>query len=412
MSEPSGLEANIRPERENYTSDNGAYSTQRTQSAEGPAEFIQTEVGTQPTISSSAESEEKPLEIKDSSTTVRVSDSSGSEGSSIAAKPAHPKLITQDLEAPAAESDLTPLEKFLADPMPSMYVGTAASAELAGRRIDSMYVWPPTPGTDSTAFDSEPSPLSLSGRPTSSYSKAQPGRGLLSSISELESSDFDRIKTNSPPPHFAENTPELSQVRLVAQSGSPIHMPNTTKPDITLLDLDILPSPQAVRIFDLSRRRSRSSLLGWSESSTGEVVRCDTPGLSVLDFHVRTAQNRAASPICQLQTEEHSMLLLSWGQDQSTQTSPVDDPTPAAKSTGGIERTTTCFSMACWLLCLCMALGSWFRADDKQLWLQANEMTRQRVLALGGQGWAQPSWLARISFDAENMLDIDRSRFA
>jgi hypothetical protein len=43
--------------------------------------------------------------------------------------------------------------------------------------------------------------------------------------------------------------------------------------------------------------------------------------------------------------------------------------------------------------------------------MQANQMTRASVLAFRGERWAASPWLARASFDVENVLHIDRSKF-
>ena len=46
--------------------------------------------------------------------------------------------------------------------------------------------------------------------------------------------------------------------------------------------------------------------------------------------------------------------------------------------------------------------------DDQQLWLDANDFTRRRVLELRDEKWMFPLWVLRCIFSLENMLSVDR----
>ena len=98
--------------------------------------------------------------------------------------------------------------------------------------------------------------------------------------------------------------------------------------------------------------------------------------------------------------------------DQGSQTETSKGAYKADKRQSGVIGAIQGSAIAWWLLILCLAISTWFNRDDRQLWMQANEITRQAVLEVRDETWAGPSWLAKMSFDVENMLKIDRSRFA
>lgn len=89
----------------------------------------------------------------------------------------------------------------------------------------------------------------------------------------------------------------------------------------------------------------------------------------------------------------------------------IEGELKAAQSESSVARKVEHSSTTWWLLLLCLALSWWFSQGDQQLWMQANEITRQRVVELRDERWAEPAWLARMRFDADNMLEIDRSMF-
>jgi hypothetical protein len=97
---------------------------------------------------------------------------------------------------------------------------------------------------------------------------------------------------------------------------------------------------------------------------------------------------------------------------QSTQPRTAGGKTGAEICRSSVESTVRRASISWWCMLLCLALLSWWCShNDKHLWMQANEMTRKSVLASRDERWAASPWLARISFDAANMLQIDRSMF-
>lgn len=89
----------------------------------------------------------------------------------------------------------------------------------------------------------------------------------------------------------------------------------------------------------------------------------------------------------------------------------IEGELKAGQCESSVTRNTEYSSTTWWLLLLCLALSWWFSQGDQQLWMQANEITRQRVVELRDARWAEPAWLARMRFDADNMLEIDRSMF-
>jgi myosin heavy subunit len=96
----------------------------------------------------------------------------------------------------------------------------------------------------------------------------------------------------------------------------------------------------------------------------------------------------------------------------NTQTRTSEGNTRAENAQSSVESTFRYASIVGWVLFLCLALSWWFSQNDKELWMQANAITRKSVVEWRDERWTASSWLARRSFDAENMLEIDRSVFA
>jgi uncharacterized coiled-coil DUF342 family protein len=331
LRESASVSTGERVEEAEHIPDQVAYSTQ---TSEPVAKEERTHAGTQKFATPSA-GDKRPEKLINDSPSVQTGDVLASDAENKVGEVGHTTKSTRTLEIPFGEGSL-------AEQMPSTFVDGTGPTEVPDSRINSMSVCPPTPRTDSTVIDSEPSPLSLNGRSNSFYGKARPGRARLSSISEVGTSDFDWFRTDSPPPRFAENTPELP----------------------------------------------------------------------TLDGRVGNVVSQAASTEFEVQTVYHNTEVRGEIEGHSTQGRTSEGRLKAKKSKSNVARKIQYVSIAWWLLLLCLALSRWLSRDEKQFWMQANELTRQGVLGLRDDRWAEPSWLTRMSFYAENVLEIDRSRLA
>jgi len=174
--------------------------------------------------------------------------------------------------------------------------------------------------------------------------------------------------------------------------------------DTTLYDSDVSPPMQPVKVFDFWNRRRRPGLQGWSEFKPAEF-RSGTEALYTLEQIASNPVVQANSKDSTMQTSENATSVSSKTDEQSNQLA-------KAKVKRQVESETKrghYLSTAWWVLLIWLGLLWWFNQDDRRLWLQANDITRKTVLALRDERWGRPSWLARTSFDAENMLSIDRT---
>jgi hypothetical protein len=354
----------------------------------------------------SLEDEKQPERSIHTSKSMQTGDSSTSDVENKAEKPESTIASTQTLEASAEQSDLSILERDRVGPMQSVPSSESSPTLLLKPRIKFLYVSPPTPRTNSTLLDSEPSPLSLSARLNSFHGGTRPSRALLSSIPErgvLDSHPF-RINSPPPPPPLAENTPELTKARLVGPRGSPLQMPWSPMSDTTLYDSDVSPLMQPVKVFDFWNRRRRPGLQGWSEFKPAEFG-SGTEALYTLEQTVSNLMVQANSKDSTMQTGENATDVGGQTDEQSTQLTKAKVKRQVESGTKGRYYPST----AWWVLLICLGLLWWFSQNDRRLWLEANDLTRKTVLALRDERWGGPSWLVRMSFDAENMLSIDRA---
>ena len=181
------------------------------------------------------------------------------------------------------------------------------------------------------------------------------------------------VKGTGPLSAAGERTPELTNERLVPSPGSPVWVPRTARLNFRFGTAEA-PALDSVATKIEKEPTSKNSSVG------------DTDG------------NR---------TENGGQQ-----EDQSTQTRTIDGNMEEGKAERGIAARIPHSSIAWWMLLLGLAFAWWLSEDHKQLWMQANEMTRQVVTGLRDERWAEPRWLARMSFTAENVLQIDRSVFA
>ena len=175
-----------------------------------------------------------------------------------------------------------------------------------------------------------------------------------------------------PLPAAEENTPELTNGRLVPPPGSPVWVPRTPRSDF----------------------RFGTAELPILDSTVSEVEKWTTSRNSDADTDGNRTENGG-------QTE-----------DQSTQTRTTDGKLEEGKGKSSGAAAIPYSSIAWWMLLLGLALSWWLSEDHKQLWMHANETTRQTVVGLRDERWAEPPWLARMSFTAENVLQVDRSMLA
>jgi len=337
------------------------------------------------------------------SKSMQTGDSSTSNVGNKAEKPESTIASTQTLEASVEQSELSTLERNRVGPMRSVPSSESGPTALLKPRIKFLYVSPPTPRTESTLLDSEPSPLSLSARLNSFHGEARPGRALLSSIPERGVLDSHPFRTDSPPPPFAENTPELIKARLAGPRGSPLQMPWSPMSDTTLYDPDVSPPMQPVKVFDFWNHRRQPGLQGWSEFKPAEF-RSGTEAFYALEQIVNNLVGQANAKDSTMQTGENAADVGGQTDEQSNQLTQAEVKRQVKSET----KRRHYLSTAWWVMLICLGLLWWFNQDDRRLWLQANDLTRNTVLALRDERWAGPSWLARMSFDAENMLSIDR----
>jgi hypothetical protein len=410
MWEARSVQAKDGDKEEEYLPDDLVFRTKATLTSEPVAMVDTTDEVIRTLEPTSTESQDKPEEIMHNSKGIHTGCASGPDAENEAAKAKITTYSQQTLETPVAESDRAPLERYLTEPTLSTVVDDNGPIEPSGLRINSMYVWPSTPRTESIEIDSEPSPLSLTWRSNSFHGGACPGRPLLSSTSEVEASDFDQFRSDSSPPRCAENALEIKKAKLVHPQGPPVQVPRTTISGAPIFDADTWPSLQADKILDLSTRRKRPVLQGWSESRPGDC-RLGKAGLPTLD----PCASNITSWVALTAFENHTHHYLTQTPDQiegqSTRGSTTKGNSKEGKCKSSIANTIQYSSVAWWLLLLSLALSWWCSEDDGQLWMQANEATRQNVLGWRDERWAEPLWLGRMSFDVEHMLQIDRPLF-
>jgi hypothetical protein len=330
---------------------------------------------------SSPTGKEQPERSINTSNSAQTGDLSTSNLGDNAEKPESTIASTQTLGASVEQSNLSTLER---DRVGDIRGGPTVLLEPS---IKFLYVSPPTPRADSTPLDSEPSPLSL-----------------LSSIPEHGVLDSDPSTTDSPPAPFAENTPELTKAKPVGPRGSPLQMPWSPMTDTTLYDSEVSPPMQPVKIFDFWNRRKRPGLHGWSAFKPAEF-RSGTEALHTLEKIVSNLMGPANSKGSTMQTSESVTDVGGQTDEQSNQ---LTKPEVKKQAESGTKRAHY-LSTTWWVLLIYLGLLWWLNQDDRQLWLQANDLTRKTVLALRDERWGGPSWLAKTSFDAENMLSIDRT---
>lgn len=372
--------------------------------SEGVNDEGQTEEAQQMPDWSSPEGKKQSERSIHTSKSMQTGDSSASDVGNKAEKPESTIASTQTLEASVEQSDLSTLERDRVGLMRSVPSSESGPTVLLEPSIKFLYVSPQTPRTDSTLLDSEPSPLSLSARLNSFHGETRPSRALLSSIPERGVLDSHPFRTDSPPPPFAENTPELTKARLAGPRGSPLQMPWSPTSDTTLYDSDVSPPMQPVKVFDFWNRRRRPGLQGWSEFKPAEF-RSGTEALYTLEQIVSNFVGQATSKDSTMQTGETAADVGGQTDEQSNQLTKAEVKRQVESGT----KRGHYLSTAWWVLLICLGLLWWFNQDDRRLWLQANDLTRKTVLALRDERWGGPSWLARTSFDAENMLSIDRA---
>ena len=174
--------------------------------------------------------------------------------------------------------------------------------------------------------------------------------------------------------------------------------------DTTLYDSEVSPPMQPVKIFDFWNRRKRPGLQGWSAFKPAEF-RSGTEALHTLEKIVSNLMGPANSKGSTMQTSESVTDVGGQTDEQSNQ---LTKPEVKKQAESGTKRAHY-LSTTWWVLLIYLGLLWWFNQDDRQLWLQANDLTRKTVLALRDERWGGPSWLAKTSFDAENMLSIDRT---
>jgi hypothetical protein len=174
--------------------------------------------------------------------------------------------------------------------------------------------------------------------------------------------------------------------------------------DTTLYDSDVSPPMEPVKVFDFWNRRRLPGLQGWSEFKPAEF-RSGTEALYTLDQIVSNLVGQANSKDSTMQTGENAADVGGQTDEQSNQLTKAEIKRQVESGT----KRGHYLSTAWWVLLICLGLLWWINQDDRRLWLQANDLTRKTVLALRDERWGGPSWLARTSFDAENMLSIDRA---
>jgi hypothetical protein len=181
-------------------------------------------------------------------------------------------------------------------------------------------------------------------------------------------------------------------------------MPWSPISDTTLYESDVSPPMQPVKIFDFWNRRRRPGLQTWSAFKPAEF-RSGTEALYALEQIVSNLVGQANSKDPRMQTGENATDVGGQTGEQSKQQTKAE---VKRQVESGAKRTHY-LSTVWWVLLICLGLLGWFNQDDRQLWLQANDLTRKTVLALRDETWGGPSWLARTSFDVENILSIDRA---
>jgi hypothetical protein len=329
----------------------------------------------------------QPERSINTSNSVQTGDSSTSNVGNNAEKPESAIASTQTLGASVEQSNLSTLERDRVGHIRSVSSSKSGPTVPLEPSIKFLYVSPPTPRADSTLLDSEPSPLSL-----------------LSSIPERGVLDFDPFTTDSPPPPFAKNTPELTKARFVGPRGSPLQMPWSSMTDTTLYDSEVSLPMQSVKIFSFWNRRKRPDLQGWSAFKPAEF-RSRTEALHTLERIVSSLVGPANSKGSTTQTGERATDVGGQTDGQSNQLTKSE----VGKRVESGTKRAHYLSTTWWVLLIYLGLLWWLNQDDRQLWLQANDLTRKTVLALRDERWYGPSWLAKTSFDAENMLSIDRT---
>ena len=77
------------------------------------------------------------------------------------------------------------------------------------------------------------------------------------------------------------------------------------------------------------------------------------------------------------------------------------------------DQRDTSFTDAGWWFILLGLVLMWYLdffagGNDQQLWMNANDLTRQRVIELRDERWMYPLWVLRCAFSLESMLSVDR----
>jgi hypothetical protein len=336
--------------------------------SEGVNDEGQTEEAQQMPDWSSPEGKKRSERFIYTSKSMQTGDSSTSDSENKAESTA---ASTQTLEASVEQSDLSTLERDRVGPMRSVPSSDSGPMVLLEPSIKVLYVSPPTPRTNSTLLDSEPSPLSLSTRLNSFHGEIRPSRALLSSIPERGVLESHPFRTDSPPALFAENTPELTKARLLGPRGSPLQMPWSPMSDTTLYDSDVSPPMKPVKIFDFWNHRRRPGLQGWSEFKSG------TEALYTLEQIVSNLVGQENSKDSTMQTGENATGVGGQTDEQSNQLTKAEVKRQVESGTKRAHYLST----AWWVFLIGLGLLWWFNQDDRQLWLQANDELHRGVYA-------------------------------
>ena len=309
-----------------------------------------------------------PMQTGDATSSASDADDEAAEGDSEVSSDS-----TQPPETPEEREDSNRLKKHLARPIPSPSVRSAGSIRSIKLGLQGS---PPTPRMDSTGADSDPSPLSLNGghgRFDSVQGEDGPSQGRLPSVSEAGGVAL------------SEDGPGQGRLSSVSEAGG-----------VTLSEAGGVDELGSTRIPGTPR----------SDFRFGRVEN------AALDPTDNDGEDQTTSKESNDERDENKKADGDRKEDYNTQTRPTGGEQENGDGEERTERTAQYSSMAWLTLFLCLALLWWLSRDDKQLWMQANERTRNTVVGLRDERWVQPAWLARMSFDGENMLKIDRSMFA
>ncbi len=291
---------------------------------------------------------------------------------------------TQTPSTPSKDKESSQLDRYLAEQVPDAW-GEKTYPSPSSKHVPAPlleYSGIPLPG--GTHMKLESSPLSLEKRSDSFSGKT--GAGQLSPLSSIPESETASI--GSPLPQFAENTPEFAVARLAKIPGSPESVTGSAMSGSTVFDSDPSSLLQSAKLFDLKNRDKRP---GWQYQLYPRPSPSTRDGLSTKMAAILSQRTSRG-----VQTEGESVI-------QQTKR--------PGRIKFGKQDPSGQYSSLVWWMTLGALVLLWylFGQEDKRLWRQANEATRQTTVALRDERWFGPAFLTRTDFLMENLVKIDRS---